>query len=83
MQREYAIAGTLHLDHLAGLRGSAVHAYGVKLNVRNLAKALSISLAEAESKMDRLLGQHENEWGAYLNSLGPDSFVKGWTGRVQ
>jgi hypothetical protein len=83
VQREYAIAGTLHLDHLAGLRGSPVHAYGVKLNVRNLAKALSISLAEAESKMDRLLGQHENEWGAYLNSLGPDSFVKGWTGRVQ
>jgi 7-cyano-7-deazaguanine synthase in queuosine biosynthesis len=83
VQREYAIAGTLHLDHLAGLRGSAVHAYGVKLNVRNLAKALSISVAETESKMDRLLGQHENEWGAYLNSLGPDSFVKGWTGRVQ
>jgi 7-cyano-7-deazaguanine synthase in queuosine biosynthesis len=83
LQREYAIAGTLHLDHLAQLKKSPLQSYGLKLNVRQLAKALGISNAEAEKKMHRLLDQHETEWNAYMKSLGPDSFVKSWTGQPQ
>jgi hypothetical protein len=53
------------------------------LNVRQLAAALSIPVADAESRMDRLLGQHEMEWAAYLGSLRADSFIKSWTGQAQ
>jgi hypothetical protein len=77
--REYAIAGTLHLDHLSGLRRSPVHARSLKRHALNLSQALGISRSEAEAGLNRLLEQHETEWSAFMRSLGPDSFVSGWT----
>lgn len=82
VQRQYAIAGTLHLDHLANLKNAPIHAPGITLNAKQLASALSIPAQEAEEKLDRLLNQHEKEWKAYMASLGPNSFVKHWTGRA-
>jgi hypothetical protein len=83
VQREYAIAGTLHLDHLAGLRDSPAYAFGLKTSARLVSRAMKISPSDAEANLSTLLGQHTKEWNAFMNSLGPDSFVKQWTERKQ
>jgi hypothetical protein len=81
-QREYAIAGTLHLDHLANLKEAAIHAPTIRLNASQLAKALDLPEHFARNKLDRLLDKHASEWKAYMTSLGSKSFVNRWTGRA-
>jgi hypothetical protein len=76
--REYAIAGTLHLDHLAGLRKSALHAGSIKRQAYQLAKSRGLSLEEAEASLDRLLSKHESEWRSFVRSLGNKSFIRNW-----
>ncbi|MEK7992675.1 MAG: 7-cyano-7-deazaguanine synthase [Planctomycetota bacterium] len=78
-QREYALAGTLHLDHLASLRSSPQHLRAVRRNARQLSKSLGIDSEEVAAKLDRLLMQHELEWKNFLSYLGPKSFVAKWT----
>jgi 7-cyano-7-deazaguanine synthase in queuosine biosynthesis len=82
VQREYAIAGTLHLDHLANLKGTTVHAATIRLNASQLGKALGLTEDVARGKLEDLLGKHASEWNAYMGSLGSESFVKRWTGRA-
>lgn len=82
VQREYAIAGTLHLDHLANLKGAKLHEPGIRLNAKQLGHAFGISEREAQNQLDRLLAQHTKEWNAYTAELGPKSFVNHWTGRA-
>jgi hypothetical protein len=76
--REYAIAGALHLDHLAGLLDSNVHRGALDLAAFQLGGALGLPQAEARVRLDRLLQQHSTEWEAFMLSLGPDSFVADW-----
>jgi hypothetical protein len=77
-QREYAIAGTLHLDHLAGLRSSAAHAEPLALSAFHIGRALGMDEKEAGKKLSRLLGQHAKEWHGFLETLGTQSFVANW-----
>jgi 7-cyano-7-deazaguanine synthase in queuosine biosynthesis len=77
--REYAIAGVLHLDHLAALRSSAVHAPALKRHAFQLARSQSLSLDEAEFRLHAMLSAHATEWKNFLNELGPESFVTKWT----
>lgn len=79
--REYAIAGALHLDHLAGLPDSPAHAGALDLAAFQLAGALDIDSAEARRRLDRLLRRHGAEWEGFMRSLGPDSFVADWAMR--
>jgi hypothetical protein len=81
-QRDYAIAGTLHLDHLAGLRRSSIHAHSLSVSASQLARSLNQPPIEIQKKIDRLLGQHEQEWKGFLEFLGPNSFVTKWTEQV-
>ncbi|MDZ7840383.1 MAG: ATPase [Gammaproteobacteria bacterium] len=77
-QYQYAIAGTLHLDHLAGLlqtRGSDV---ALDRQVCQLGQSLGLPEEEVRSKLTRLLNKHEEEWRSFLNTLGPKSFVARW-----
>lgn len=76
--REYAIAGTLHLDHLAGLRTSALHAGAIKRQAYQLAKSRGLPLEEAEANLDRLLSKHELEWQGFVRSLDNKSFIRNW-----
>jgi 7-cyano-7-deazaguanine synthase in queuosine biosynthesis len=78
-QRNYAIAGGLHLDHLAGLRRSRIHAPSLESCARQIAKALGKPQLEARAALDRLLARHEKEWKEFMEFLGPDSFVFRWT----
>ncbi|MFO1100773.1 MAG: 7-cyano-7-deazaguanine synthase [Xanthobacteraceae bacterium] len=75
---QYAIAGTLHLDHLAGLRSAALHKPALKRTADLLARSQKLSPEEAELRLDRLLAKHETEWRAFVTSLGPSSFVAKW-----
>lgn len=79
---EYAIAGTLHFDHLAGLRHSAIHAPSLKRNAFQLSRPLGLTMTEAEARLGRLLKQHEDEWKNFMDELGPRSFIKQWARTV-
>jgi hypothetical protein len=76
--RDYAIAGALHLDHLAGLRSSPANARMLNLSAFQLGRSLGLPEAETRTKLDRLLTQHESEWKSFMSSLGQSSFVANW-----
>jgi len=79
--REYAIAGALHLDHLAALADSPVHDGALGVAAFHIGGALGLTPADARSRLDRLLRQHSDEWATFVLSLGPDSFVADWAMR--
>jgi hypothetical protein len=81
--REYAIAGILHLDHLATLRASPANSGVINLTAFKLGRSLEIPESDARDKLDRLLVQHEKEWKAYMASLGSKAFVADWAVGVQ
>jgi 7-cyano-7-deazaguanine synthase in queuosine biosynthesis len=76
--REYAIAGALHLDHLASLRSSPASATMLGLNAFQLGRALGLTETDARAKLDRMLVQHQQEWKGFVGSLGPSSFIWRW-----
>jgi hypothetical protein len=76
--REYAIAGALHLDHLAGLLDSPANTRMLNLNAFQLSGALGLPEADTRAKLDRLLRQHSSEWKNFMLSLGQNSFVADW-----
>lgn len=79
--REYAIAGTLHLDHLAALLDSPQYSEYVRRGAVPIAPILGLSPQEAETKLRRMLACHTIEWKDFVKSLGADSFVAKWTAR--
>jgi 7-cyano-7-deazaguanine synthase in queuosine biosynthesis len=76
--REYAIAGTLHLDHLATVRHSPANERTVALSAFQLSRACGLGESETRKRLDRVLNQHESEWKSYMGSLGPSSFIAEW-----
>jgi hypothetical protein len=76
--RQYAIAGSLHLDHLAGLQGSAANLQGLTLNAFQLSRSVGVPEADVRARLDRMLTQHRNEWKGFVHSLGKNSFVADW-----
>ena len=76
--RQYAIAGSLHLDHLAGLPASAANQQALSLNAFQLSQSLGLAQAEVSAKLGRLLIQHGKEWRSFVQSLGQNSFVAEW-----
>lgn len=76
--REYAIAGTLHLDHLAALRRVPRNANPLEVPALHLSQALSVDRAEVRRRLERLIAQHATEWSAFVSSLGERSFVAEW-----
>ena len=80
---EYAIAGVLHLDHLADLRHSQSNKAALDRQAFQLSRSLGLPKAEIQTKLDRLLKQHEEEWRGFIHSLGPNSFVAQWALRAQ
>jgi hypothetical protein len=81
--REYAIAGTLHLDYLAQLRKSQANSGMLDLFSFQLSGSLGIAEADVRSKLDRLLAQHEMEWKGFMTSVGENSFMGNWAGEAR
>jgi hypothetical protein len=75
--REYAIAGVLHMDHLADM-AEANAAPLVKRHAALLAPALGLSREETEERLNALLRKHAEEWKNYMDALGEHSFVRQW-----
>jgi 7-cyano-7-deazaguanine synthase in queuosine biosynthesis len=80
-QREYAIAGTLHLDHLAALQRSPANKGTLGLAISQLSQSRTMPEAAIHASLTRLLNKHESEWMQFLEVLGPDSFVANWAAR--
>lgn len=80
--REYAIAGTMHMDHLAGLTDSPRHQSTIRRNAAQIAKSLDLTNEDAEMKLTSLLRRHRDEWHAFVESLGQDSFIRQWAVNV-
>ena len=78
-QHEYAIAGALHLDHLAGLSHSSANDIPLDRQVFRLSRSLALSEQGTRQKLERLLTQHGKEWKHFVGSLGAGSFVAQWT----
>lgn len=74
---EYAIAGVLHMDHLADMAAPDAEPL-IARHATLLAPALEIPREESEQKLRALLKKHRQEWKNYLDSLGENSFVKQW-----
>ena len=75
---EYAIAGTLHMKHLAGLSCSQADQAPLDRQIFQLSRTLELSEQETQKKLQRVLTQHRSEWDAFVTSLGTQSFVSQW-----
>jgi hypothetical protein len=75
---QYAIAGTLHLDHMADMAADdarpAVRRHAVLTGL-----AMGISADESEEKLANMLKRHAAEWDNFVSGLGSQSFVRKWT----
>ena len=76
--REYAIAGTLHMDHLASLLQSRINDSHVKLEIFRLSQSLDLDQDVVRQKLDRLLTKHKQEWENFVAFLGEESFINHW-----
>jgi 7-cyano-7-deazaguanine synthase in queuosine biosynthesis len=76
--QEYAIAGTLHLDHLAALRKTSGKPGSFAVPVFHLSQALGIERDEVRRRLERLIAQHAQEWTNFVSSLGSNSFIARW-----
>jgi len=70
--REYMIAG---VRHLAAMAGSAIDDPAIRRVSGELAVLLEQSREDVMDNIQGLLFRHRAEWLAFLDSLGPDSFV--------
>lgn len=77
-QREYAVAGTLHLDHLAALKDIDNLDVLVLRQAMPLAKAMGLSVNDTKKKIIDMIETHASEWTAFLNDLPKESFVRRW-----
>lgn len=75
--REYAIAGVLHMDHLADLAGEDGRA-GLRRQAYEIADTLGLSVEQTEQNIKEMISQHTYEWSAFTASLGSGSFLQNW-----
>ena len=76
--RQHAIAGVLHVDHLAGLKDSRADAPRLNMGSFQISQSLGLSRGTVSRNMNRLLARHKHEWESFLEFIGPDSFVTKW-----
>ena len=78
---QYAIAGVLHLEHLASVLQFPANLPGFSRQVFWLSRSLEFTEEEIRAKLERLIRQHREEWEGFIDSLGPKSFVTQWVRR--
>ena len=75
--REYAIAGVLHMDHLAEMADPTFGPF-VRRHATLLAPHMGLSVAYCEDRIRGMLQKHAEEWRHYLATLGENSFIQQW-----
>ena len=81
-QREYALAGVLHLDHFASLPTAPQYRSVIERQGLTLSYALGINPEVASDKVNRLVYRHAQEWSAFLDDLSENSFIRRWAEAV-
>lgn len=76
--REYAIAGTQHLDHLADLV-LPLHRAVLRRHALMVAPALDMPPDDVETALADVLTRHAAEWSDFLEDKGARSFLRQWT----
>ena len=76
--REYAIAGTQHLDHMADL-ALPVHRSALRRHALLVAPALDMPVADVETELVNVIERHAAEWNDFLQDKGAHSFLRQWT----
>lgn len=75
---QYAVAGVLHLDHLAYIRTSTANTPMLDVASFQLSRCAKLPEEEVRLKLDRLLRQHEQEWLDFKQFVGEQSFISRW-----
>ena len=78
---EYAVAGVLHLDHLATVREAPAGAAALEREAFLLSRLLGLGELETRANVEGMLRRHEEEWRDFVDSFGSRSFVAQWTAR--
>lgn len=73
----YAIAGVLHMDHLADMANAEALTV-VSRHAKLLGPALGLSAIDAEKQLGALLSRHATEWKEFVESIGAQSFIRKW-----
>lgn len=76
--REYAIAGVLHLDHLADM-AAVGNRSSIERHAIITAPSLGMTAKEVEDQLGRVLSLHAAEWGMFIKNAGARSFLRQWT----
>ncbi len=74
-QKKYAIAGVLHLDHLADLYTNPVYKSSLERYAGLIADYLPSSPEETHKNLQGMLKKHSNEWSEFLVHLKEESFI--------
>lgn len=77
-QYEYAVAGTLHMDHLASLKDNEDLDMILLRHALPIAKAMGQTVEETKTKIVGLIETHAAEWSAFLGDLPQNSFIRDW-----
>ena len=75
--RNDAIAGTLHMDHIADF-GSSKLSRPLERQAQNIAEGLGVSAENAMENLQDLIKQHRVEWHEFLGAQGRSTFLKNW-----
>jgi 7-cyano-7-deazaguanine synthase in queuosine biosynthesis len=76
--QQYAIAGTLHLDHMADMAGSDARS-SVRQHALLTGMALGMPGPAVEQYLVGMFERHASEWNSFVNDLGARSFIRKWT----
>ena len=75
---QYAIAGALHLDHMADMASTDARS-SVRRHAVLTGMALGISGSKTEASLVSMFERHAAEWNSFVNDLGSSSFIRQWT----
>ena len=74
----YAVAGTRFMHDLATFLRANGSDITLRRTTTNLERTLELSRNEILQKLLALLSQHRKEWEAFLDHIGPQSFIHEW-----
>lgn len=80
--REYGIAGTLHLDHLADM-AAVGNSAAVERHAIITAPSLGMAAREVQELLRGVLDRHAAEWRMFIKNAGARSFLRQWTRQDQ
>jgi 7-cyano-7-deazaguanine synthase in queuosine biosynthesis len=75
---QYAIAGTLHLDHMADMADDDARPT-VRRHAALTGMALGLPARDSEEQLVGMLERHAAEWNSFVKDLGARSFIRKWT----